>query len=39
MIVSSSFTAQQGLTFQKGLMRLQIALEESFLDIGQMVVD
>mmetsp|Transcript_13819 Transcript_13819/g.17494 ORF Transcript_13819/g.17494 Transcript_13819/m.17494 type:complete len:171 (+) Transcript_13819:427-939(+) len=39
MIVSSAFTAQQGLTFQKGLMRLQIALEESFLDIGQMVTD
>jgi len=37
MIVSASFTSQQGLTFQKGLMRLQIALEESFLDIGQMV--
>ena len=39
MIVSSSFTEQQGLTFQKGLMRLQIALEESFLEIGQMVTD
>jgi len=34
MIVSSSFTNQQGLTFQKGLMHLQIGLEESFLDIG-----
>ena len=39
MIVSSSFTSQQGLLFQKGLMRLQIALEESFLEIGQMVTD
>ena len=39
MIVSSSFTPQQGLIFQKGLMRLQIALEESFLDIGCMVQD
>ena len=39
MIVSSSFTEQQGLLFQKGLMRLQIALEESFLEIGQMVTD
>ena len=39
MIVSSSFTEQQGLLFQKGLIRLQIALEESFLDIGQMVTD
>lgn len=39
MIVSAAFTAQQGLLFQKGLMKLQIALEESFLEIGQMVTD
>ena len=39
MIASSAFTEQQGLMFQKGLMRLQIALEESFLEIGQMVTD
>ena len=39
MIVSSEFTSQQGLLFQKGLLRLQIALEESFLEIGQMVTD
>ena len=34
MIVSSSFTEQQGLMFQKGLMKLQTALEDSFIDIG-----
>ena len=34
MIVSSSFTEQQGLTFQKSLMKLQIALEDVFTDIG-----
>ena len=39
MIVSSSFTEQQGLTFQKGLMKLQASLEDSFLDIGQMVTN
>ena len=37
MIVSSDFTEQQGLMFQKGLMKLQTALEDSFIDIGQMV--
>lgn len=37
MIVSSSFTEQQGLLFQKALMRLQIGLEDTFLEIGQMV--
>ena len=37
MIVSSSFTEQQGLMFQKGLMKLQTALEDSFIDIGAMV--
>ena len=37
MIVSSSFTEQQGLMFQKGLMKLQTALEDSFIDIGTMV--
>lgn len=39
MIVSSSFTEQQGLQFQKNLMRLQIALEDTFIDIAQMVTD
>ena len=37
MIASSSFTEQQGLMFQKGLMKLQTALEDSFIDIGGMV--
>jgi len=37
MIVSSGFTEQQGLLFQKALMKLQISLEDSFVDIGQMV--
>ena len=37
MIVSSSFTEQQGLMFQKALMKLQIALEDTFIDIAQMV--
>jgi len=39
MIVSSFFTEQEGLAFQKALLRLQIALEDSFLEIGQMVTD
>lgn len=34
MIVSSEFTEQQGLQFQKALMRLQIALEDTFLEIA-----
>ena len=37
MIISTAFTSAQGLTFQKGLIRLQMQLEESFLEIGQMV--
>ena len=37
MIVSSSFTEQQGLQFQKALMKLQIALEDTFIDIAQMI--
>lgn len=39
MIVSSEFTEQQGLQFQKALMRLQIALEDTFVDIAQMIED
>ena len=39
MIVSSNFTEQQGLNFQKGLMRMQIALEDSFMDVALMVDD
>ena len=39
MIVSTFFTEQEGLAFQKALLRLQIALEDSFLEIGQMVTD
>lgn len=37
MIVSSSFTPEQGLIFQKALMKLQMILEDTFCDIGQMV--
>ena len=39
MIISTAFTSAQGLNFQKGLIRLQMQLEESFLEIGQMVQD
>ena len=39
MIVSSSFTPEQGLTFQKALMKLQMILEDTFVEIGQMVND
>lgn len=39
MIVSSIFTQQQGLMFQKALMKKQIALEDTFLQIAQMVTD
>ena len=38
MIVSSSFTKYQGLKFQKALLRLQIALEQSFTELGLMIV-
>ena len=38
MIVSSTFTKYQGLKFQKALLRLQIALEQSFAELGQMIV-
>lgn len=36
MIVSSNFTQSQGLQFQKCLMKLQIALEDSFIAIAKM---
>ena len=39
MIVAENFTAGQGLTFQKILMKLQIALEDTFLEIARMVTD
>lgn len=35
-IVSSGFTESQGLLFQKTLIRLQVALEDSFIDIGKL---
>ena len=35
-IVSDAFTPAQGLWFQKILMKLQVALEESFVSIGNM---
>lgn len=38
MIVSSHFSKAQGLKFQKALIRLQIALEQSFTDLGMMIV-
>lgn len=38
MIVSSSFTKYQGLKFQKALLRLQIALEQSFTELALMIV-
>lgn len=37
MIVSSAFSPEQGLAFQKTLMKLQIALEDCYVEIGQMV--
>lgn len=37
MIVSGAFTEAEGLLFQKILMKLQMALEECFVEIGQMV--
>ena len=33
-IVSSEFTEQQGLNFQKTLMRTQAALENTFIEIA-----
>lgn len=36
MIVSTGFTEAQGLQFQKSLMKLQVALEDSFIEIGKM---
>lgn len=36
MIVSTGFTEAQGLMFQKCLMKLQVALEDSFIEIGKM---
>ncbi len=38
MIVSSSFTKYQGLKFQKALLRLQVALEQSFTELALMIV-
>mgnify|MGYP000930693524 CR=1 FL=1 len=35
-IVSTGFTESQGLAFQKVLMKLQVALEDSFIDIGKL---
>lgn len=35
-IVSTGFTEAQGLLFQKCLMRLQVALEDSFIDIAKL---
>ena len=39
MIATASFTAMQGVTFQKALMKMQTALEDSLVDIGAMVED
>ena len=38
MIAAKNFDAQQGLMFQKALMKMQIALEDSFIQIANMVV-
>ena len=35
-IVSTAFTESQGLMFQKCLMKLQVALEDSFIEIGKL---
>jgi len=35
-IVSSEFTESQGLMFQKTLMKLQVALEDTFIDIARL---
>ena len=35
-IVSTAFTESQGLQFQRCLMKLQVALEDSFIEIGKM---
>jgi nucleoside-triphosphatase THEP1 len=35
-IVSTGFTESQGLMFQKILMKLQVALEDSFIEIGKL---
>ena len=35
-IVSSGFTQAQGLQFQKCLMKLQVALEDAFIEIGKL---
>lgn len=35
-IVSTGFTETQGLMFQKVLMKLQVALEDSFIEIGKL---
>lgn len=34
MIVSSNMTQSEGFEFQKALMRLQIGLEDSFMDLA-----
>jgi len=39
MIVSSAFTEEQGLQFQKALIKEQIGLEDTFLGIAQMITD
>jgi len=35
-IVSTGFTETQGLLFQKVLMKLQVALEDSFIEVGKL---
>ena len=39
MIASNDFSNEQGFMFQKTLMKLQIALENVYVDIGNMVQD
>jgi hypothetical protein len=36
VIESTGFTEAQGLLFQRTLMKLQVALEDSFIEIGKL---
>ena len=39
MIANTNFTLRECVEFQKALMKMQTALEDSLIDIGQMVHD
>ena len=38
-IISGAFTEAQGVQFQRTLMKLQVALEDSFIEIGKMAAE